>query len=92
MYTSYLLIAAVSIFGFYLNGMPFSWRSIVYGAACLVALFGAHITETRRMATIEKLETALASFTYAEVEDVDGKPIAPGYLFVTTHKDVEDED
>ena len=92
MYTSYLLIAAVSIFGFYLNGVPFSWKSIVYGAGCLVALIGAHITETRRAATIAKLEDALTSFTYAEVEDVDGKPIAPGYLFVTTRKDIEDEE
>lgn len=92
MYTSYLLIAAVSIFGFYLNGMPFTWRSIVYCAACLIALIGAHTTETRRAATVAKLEDALASFTYAEVEDVDGKPIAPGYLFVTTRKDIEDEE
>lgn len=90
MYTTYLLIAAISAIGFFHRGFPFSWVTIVYIAAWVAAVIGAHIIETRRAEKLAWLESIVTQLTYAKVEDADGKPIAPGYLFVTI-KETEDE-
>lgn len=90
MYTTYLLIAAVSTIGFFHRGFPFSWITVVYIASWVISVIGAHIVETRRAEKLAWLGSVITQLTYAKIEDADGKPIAPGHLFVTI-KETEDE-